>query len=874
MKFNIEAIDSAARGLRVISDIPDIELCRIEGRNGIGKTLAARLLELASGVQPFAALPHAWNSLVEGLGKVNIRIEGFEDGAIIECQFESSSWAGRDLSECASNPGDVLLNGHPIGWDEARRRFQVRRIAGDEGLQETLGRLTRERAIEAERHAERLAGRLKSWGPELGNLQSLAGQMSAPALLASRTTATDARARWSSLKQRQAELAGEISKLEERASGFAGRADSLELLPELLAEYRSHRSQLEDALEAASKELEQLRLAALNEQQDASTAAKLSHWQHLLQYRERALSRARSDRSYWARVAGVTEGTPRSELSSELSRRREQIEREIETGYVAGSLRKVVADVGQPLERLGENSIVQQDLVFIDRPVSAFELRGALRTRAAELEGVPKPERVRELETELDTLKRRIAAVSYMPQLDRAVERKQELVDEALNALESLVGSQSEEGGTSSTLRRLGESREALTSASSESGRLAFAIAGLIGAEPQSLGIAEDLPEDDEDTEPTDEQIESIPAGTGLPTVEAMESLVENFVADAAHSAGFVGSQTAFPELIVRLRDASTDALIELDSKRDLASEIAQDVRRAEQESLAASEQLASVRLLIRTAVATIQDPNGRWTSWKASFDPLFERAGSDLNSIARALNGEDESVDLEQAEESACEGLAAIGNIAAQIEESAAQNRLAWNTISSYLEATARQLAPRLSGPNAANLAAFGANVAEPILREWTESELASVLSTEALRRELFDDAEVVSIDLASLAVQWKTATGQRRRRPLEAFSSGEQVFAYTRAKLDQYQDLFGSAERTTIFLDEFGAFVARDRFGQLMRYVEDEAIGKISDQIVVMLPWSGAIPSSLRPKLAQDASESLERRGYFAVSGMAGGR
>lgn len=107
-------------------------------------------------------------------------------------------------------------------------------------------------------------------------------------------------------------------------------------------------------------------------------------------------------------------------------------------------------------------------------------------------------------------------------------------------------------------------------------------------------------------------------------------------------------------------------------------------------------------------------------------------------------------------------------------------------------------------------------------------------------LREELFEGAAEVDYDLDARSVVWRSKEGRRRRRPLEAFSSGEQVFAYTRAKLESLRPIAESSEHFLIFLDEFGAFVARDRFGQLMHYVQTDVIGTIADQVIVMLPTS----------------------------------
>jgi len=50
MQFRIDA--DGRRGLRVIGEIPDLDLCRLEGYNGIGKSAAIRLLELCTGYSP------------------------------------------------------------------------------------------------------------------------------------------------------------------------------------------------------------------------------------------------------------------------------------------------------------------------------------------------------------------------------------------------------------------------------------------------------------------------------------------------------------------------------------------------------------------------------------------------------------------------------------------------------------------------------------------------------------------------------------------------------------------------------------------------------------------------------------------------------
>lgn len=78
MRFEIEPAEGLGPtgGLRVITEIPDFTLGRLEGQNGVGKTLAVRLLQLVTGEQPWAGLELAWRTLREHLGPTYVTIEG------------------------------------------------------------------------------------------------------------------------------------------------------------------------------------------------------------------------------------------------------------------------------------------------------------------------------------------------------------------------------------------------------------------------------------------------------------------------------------------------------------------------------------------------------------------------------------------------------------------------------------------------------------------------------------------------------------------------------------------------------------------------------------------------------------------------------
>lgn len=152
--------------LRIIPTIPDLPLARLEGRNGIGKTLAARLLELISGQPPYAGLPRAWKSLVEQLGRVRIEIEEIGHHSIL-VMLDSNDWDVDNQSNAVINPGQVYLDGNAVSWDDLRSILQVRRIAGDETLGETIGLALYQKSLDVEIVYKRVLRR-PTTGPDLG----------------------------------------------------------------------------------------------------------------------------------------------------------------------------------------------------------------------------------------------------------------------------------------------------------------------------------------------------------------------------------------------------------------------------------------------------------------------------------------------------------------------------------------------------------------------------------------------------------------------------------------------------------------------------------------------------------------------------------
>src|SRR5260370_13585535 len=150
MRFVIEA-PQLRRGLKVIPEIPDFEICRLEGQNGIGKTLAVHLLELATGQQPFARHPAAWESLLTGLGQVVIHIEKIPNHSDIVVRLDPDLWNPASPVDPSVTLGKAESDGRPLSLVDVGQIVRVIRISGDETLEDAVRGLLLDDLTAAER---------------------------------------------------------------------------------------------------------------------------------------------------------------------------------------------------------------------------------------------------------------------------------------------------------------------------------------------------------------------------------------------------------------------------------------------------------------------------------------------------------------------------------------------------------------------------------------------------------------------------------------------------------------------------------------------------------------------------------------------------
>ena len=282
----------------------------------------------------------------------------------------------------------------------------------------------------------------------------------------------------------------------------------------------------------------------------------------------------------------------------------------------------------------------------------------------------------------------------------------------------------------------------------------------------------------------------------------------------------------------------------ELGASQSNLEEVAQEIRNVEAQVAKISNDLTQARYRFDQAKTSLQ---GQYANVQSGVDRLLHDRQFDwLERASIDVPAEDEDVHVQ------AHGLDNLRLAARKVsqEMAAASNDLL------ALDKTMEALADRLNKEQPAIQAEtlgfrFTGSVVRYYQRKFTEQ-----LAAQEIREALFEGGSNLRLDLISMTTTWVTPRGERRTRPLEAFSSGERAFAYTRVQLEAIRSV--AAVNKVAFLDEFGAYVARDRLEELISFIQRRALRDLVDQVVVILPLS----SEMNP----EESAELERRHYFA--------
>lgn len=748
MRFRIRSTPSG--GLRVVREIPNGRLTTIEGQNGIGKTAAVRLLQLATGEQPFLSYPAAWTTLKQDLGPTTIEAEGMPEG-ILEWRLTPAMWP--DTPEPVGPwIGEVMLDGNPFEWDKVPALLRVHRVAGDESLSQSLADQVQATLTSAARKFVSIEGAAAGWDLRIESLGYLTGAVTHEELVTARDETT------------AAETAYELAKSEAiKAREFLNRLDlareSRTRLGALIAELPALRTRLDelDRSETEIKrrldELDEKAVQLLRSRQKSDDAVnEFVSLERLYTLRHDRRQRRQRELDHVLEAAGSASPNEfraalpalRHELLL-LRRQRLSLDR-------AGLLAELLDVLVPPLDKAVADSLGDEQIASVnDEAISVLGLRDGLRTTQGRIQG---------LETdEGRDLQRRIADLSG--RVDQA--------SRLFNAERLLRGAEKDAAETLTNLHRVFD----------------------------RIGKQEGYEDIRRDREPLLDQLTQNAAEHSA-VQQRVDELGDDDETTITTSLGPYSPDQVSDEEFAALRDGAESQLAELRLRQDETGTVLEGKR----------THLRDRQAAVASAVREIED------------DLSFDWLRSSSIELPRKDYSIDESVRL----------LTRLDAARRRLSEDLLGVRNDMQAYQQALDGLARRLRRAVAESDSADQRLVSA------VREVFEEQFADELSAEEFRRTLFDDGSGVSLDLRRLSVTWTTVSGEKRTRPLEAFSSGERAFAYTRLQLEQIAR-FKTAHRVVV-LDEFGAFIARDRRDELFRYIRRNVLGKVADQVIVILP------------------------------------
>ena len=780
--------------LRVLDGLPDVPLSVMEGRNGIGKSLAVRLLEICCGEMPYRLRSPAWESLRTGLGRFEVRAENLIGAGLVLWRADSRQWP----REPGGAPDEawfeaIEIDGAQTTMSKLRNLLRVHRIAGDEGIVETLASRADAEAEAVHRWAARYIGEegtpLASLEHEADDLRLLFGGWTDAAIPDLRESLADAKERHKraaaeaeqaysqhKLVREAADLQRQLDRYSEEAPGLQAE---LEAVDEGIADRQARRNTIDTEL----LRIVQSSALAGPAQNELKNARKTTS------NNRRKLRESVKEASRLAAQLGISKERADAEAeAASVDDAMEALELERRSLDAAPVMRELLDQITDHLTQGEEAGLA--DEIAVEEPETNVSLtvartRSGMSNRRRALEGHPPPPEAEAVQEKLDVQSRRhaqvaalLARIDDIERFERLVQKNEERVRKAVAALPA---------AGASGVRSLEDEKIRLDDEIVQLAGRRASLVERLGGSPLS------------DPAVVRERLERILENAGVPRELLGDALAE--YGDALEDA----------------RDAERTTRESLDARRSELARTESEVQRA-WNMLANREDLEWLRDAL-----TLKPP--RHTSYEAQ---------------AQYIEGFRDRLDTV---------LDRLGAVRAQLA-----------AVERALIGVGRHI--RSQSPNA--------EVYVEELKSWLGQRFSDWFNNERVRRELLPQAESeIVVDLDAREVLWEE-DGILRSRPLEAFSSGEQAFAYTRARLGLLDDEDNPPQNRLVVLDEFGAFIAHDRLQQLLDVLEDRIPQHPTDQVVVILPLARDYEQLRKTALKteqpglQEMAEQVASKGY----------
>lgn len=762
MRIQIKA--SKPGPLSILGELPDARLAILEGLNGIGKTLAVRVLQICTGNLPYRIDSPAWESLCRGLGELRVTVTGLNGADEIRWVADSRDWLDVKVTDQAVPFRQIAIDGNPINSvDAIRRLLVVHRLAGDEGITETLAQEVDSEVVVIRRWANRYANQETS---PLARLEQTLGD--AALMLGD----------WSPDRYRhtlqQVENAQENAAL---ASGEAGRQVKLR---DALAEAVSLRRQLElvnkdlpnlqtelSAVDTEIEEIQATRDAMQAELMDlagqvAGSEALIRELRNARRTRDRNRERFSIEVDTIAAIAADLNIEPTfagvESITAELAGLEEGLNLQQLAIYAAPEMRNLLDRISAQLGN-AEDAGLSNEIAINDREsdtrLTVAQTRTGMLTRRAELEGQPPPPQAKEVSDRLSDVRHRLEKARTASNALEEARRYRRLASDAEDRVDRALAAM--DPGSVERIQLLEAQRRSID-------ERIFELATRRASLRQRLGGL-----------------------TGGDSAETVTARLE----EALKRCG-----VAIEELDVALEEAERRVA----QAEETAAAVASEAQAAKRELARANSEIH------RAFAALISEPDLQWL-----------RLGMAIPQMRGETPLEESLAIVHSTRHTIMQAIARLGRHRNQL--GAVQRGLVG--LSEHLRGRSPNTEEYLDQ-----------------LETWLGQKFSAWFNIPRVRSELLPKAEGdVSVDLHRRQVVWME-NGTEAVRPLEAFSSGEQAFAYTRARLGILDDEDQDCLNRLIVLDEFGAFIALDRLAGLMAYLQDRTAEHSKDQVLVILP------------------------------------
>lgn len=800
--MHIEINAECRRGLRIIEEIPDIKPGKLEGYNGIGKTSAIRLLQLCTGEQPFRGKEAAWRSFRDQLVRARVHITKLREARDIEWILEPSTWPVRASEYPGSSPGTITIDGRQATIADIKPLLKVHHLNTTETPVDILTR-----------QVASAGSTLENWYRAEGESRGIAIDTAFGKVLGLLVKSSPAKIRLVQEVAREANRA--VAEVAYRVEEARSRARTLSQAVDVADQL--------DTVRGSSPQMKQ-RLRELEETLTALDARRETLNQEIgeAQVQKRLSGQAEEE------LARLEKLVSRHNIS--LRKRIAELEQAAAAAHVAPSADKVSEAISSVERRLSE--LIDAEPIVSKGP-QMFAILSDLVRRLDDAISVGLGDHILIEESgSYPAWSVHGLREAFRVQIERLAEHAR--TSDAEELARKIAAARSR-------LDSLSVAEDALDAASRAETRFRNAEEKLLEVAANFSGSADDrLNElirlrnelDKEGRELQSQidrrraEIELLGGGrTEVALAAEFDRLCRVVDVDPARvRSAFEREREQFDtltkdEAMVQARQASAEH--DMHEMLVMATEVVQE--------LSSSEDLAWLRNAIPT-IAHLEDLS-------------LEEQLTELESLERLLSGQRQSASgTIQAVRAIGVALEKLANGLREATTSGEHERQAWGR-SGETEARTWDLS----------------------VQQWLANEAQQWLDDEVMRQALFAGGQEILVDPEELTVSWKL-NGESFTRPLALFSSGEQAFAFTRARVAQLDRSADQYPNRVIALDEFGAYLDAERLASLSEYLVKRQKRIPNDHVLVILPC-GVREQDLLAKVEKNTPREaqLSRRGYF---------